>query len=194
MVTNMRLILTAAMIALVCMGTETAAQQVKPAVTSALPDTLPHFMLKEAHVYGRNLKRRRKRDARLEYNVRKAYPYARIAALKISEIDARVSAVSNRKDRRRVIKEEYRRLMRDFKKPLMHLSIAQGRILIRLIYRETNNSAFAHIKEYKGSVNAVFWQSIALLFGNNLKADYDPLGRDADIEAIVQEINRESKG
>lgn len=72
----------------------------------------------------------------------------------------------------------------------MKLTITQGRILIRLIYRETNNSAFAHIKEYKGSVNAYFWQSLALLFGNNLKADYEPYGKDADIEEIVLAIRR----
>lgn len=80
--------------------------------------------------------------------------------------------------------------MKSFKQPLMKLSITQGRILVRLIYRETNNSAFAHIKEYKGSVNAYFWQSLALLFGNNLKADYEPYGKDREIEDIVKRIER----
>lgn len=78
--------------------------------------------------------------------------------------------------------------MKTFKAPLMKLSVTQGRILVRLIYRETNASSFSHIREYKGGVNAYFWQSIALIFGNNLKADYDPYGADAEIEAIVQKI------
>ena len=72
----------------------------------------------------------------------------------------------------------------------MKLSITQGKILIRLIYRETHESSFAHIREYKGGVNAYLWQSIALLFGNNLKADYDATGEDAEIETIVQKILR----
>ena len=52
----------------------------------------------------------------------------------------------------------------------------------------TSNSSFHHIKEYKGGVNAYFWQSLALLFGNNLKADYEPEGRDKEIEEIVRAI------
>lgn len=54
-------------------------------------------------------------------------------------------------------------------------------------------SSFAHIREYRGTVNAYFWQSIALLFGNNLKAAYDPYGEDAEIEEIVQKIVKEFK-
>ena len=97
-----------------------------------------------------------------------------------------------RSERRKIIKEEYAQLMKTFKAPLMRLTITQGRILIRLIYRETNNTSFSHIREYRGAVNAYFWQSIALLFGHNLKADYDPNGEDAEIEAIVRKIQQEN--
>lgn len=82
--------------------------------------------------------------------------------------------------------------MKTFKTPLMKLSITQGRILIRLIYRETNHTSFAHIREYRGTVNAYFWQSLALLFGNNLKAGYEPHGEDAEIEEIIQKILQEN--
>lgn len=171
------------------------AQQIVVPATVVHGDTLPHLNLEEVNVFGKILNKRQyrrytQRQKRLEYNVRKVYPYAQIAARKIREIDTRISTVSDRKKRKQIIKEEYGEMMKTFRKPLMKLSITQGRILIRLIYRETNNSAFAHIKEYKGSVNACFWQSIALLFGNNLKADYEPYGKDADIEEIVQAIRR----
>lgn len=171
------------------------AQQIVVPATVVHGDTLPHLNLEEANVFGKKLNKRQyhrysRRQERLEYNVRKVYPYAQIAARKIREIDTRISTVSDRKKRKQIIKEEYGEMMKTFRKPLTKLSITQGRILIRLIYRETNNSAFAHIKEYKGSVNAYFWQSIALLFGNNLKADYEPYGKDADIEEIVLAIRR----
>ena len=104
-----------------------------------------------------------------------------------------VCILSSERERRHIIKEEYTDLMRRFKQPLTRLTVTQGKILVRLIYRETNNSAFTHIREYKGAFNAYFWQSIALLFGNNLKADYDPLGKDRAIEEIVQMIERENK-
>lgn len=156
-------------------------------------DTVPHIWLKQADIIrkARNTRfihRQNRRNIRLEYNVRKVYPYARIAAKKVNEIEHRLSQVSKESERKKIIKEEYSQLMKTFKTPLTQLTITQGRILIRLIYRETSHTSFAHIREYRGTVNAYFWQSIALIFGNNLKAAYDPYGEDAEIEAIVQKI------
>lgn len=161
-------------------------------------DTIPSVWLDEVIVIGKThrsnwYKRQNRRNARLEYNVRKVYPFALIAAAKVNEIEQKLSRVKKEAERKKIIKEEYAQLMKTFKAPLMKLSINQGKILIRLIYRETNHTSFAHIREYRGSVNAYFWQSIALLFGNNLKADYDPYGEDAEIEEIVQRIQQESK-
>ena len=158
-------------------------------------DTLPHVYLQEVKVKGKNLYKKKyirsaRRQTRLEYNVKKVYPYARIAAEKIQQIDRQIDQTKDKSKRKEIIKKEYKALMKSVQQPLMKLSITQGRILVRLIYRETNNSAFAHIKEYKGSVNAYFWQSLALLFGNNLKADYAPYGKDREIEDIVKRIER----
>ena len=157
--------------ALLLLGAVTGSLAQNSQVTTAVilnGDTLPHFTLDAANAIGKGryaarYYRQERRNVRLEYNVRKVYPYARIAASKISD-----------------------------KAPLMRLTITQGRILIRLIYRETNNTSFSHIREYRGAVNAYFWQSIALLFGHNLKADYDPNGEDAEIEAIVRKIQQEN--
>lgn len=156
-------------------------------------DTIPSLQLPEVVVKAKtrnpaHYRRYNQRLARLEYNVRKVYPYAQIAAAKINEIEKRLAKVSREAEKKKIIKEEYSSLMKTFKTPLMKLSVTQGRILVRLIYRETNASSFSHIREYKGGVNAYFWQSIALIFGNNLKAHYDPYGADAEIEAIVQKI------
>ena len=175
----------------------TKAQSVTRAVV-VRGDTLPQFRLPEVAVLAkrRNARyyvRQRRHDARLVHNVRKALPYAKIAARKIAKIDRRLAAARSESERRRIVKEEYTDLMRRFKQPLTHLTVTQGKILVRLIYRETDNSAFAHIREYKGAFNAYFWQSIALLFGNNLKADYAPLGRDREIEEIVRMIERRNK-
>ena len=113
-----------------------------------------------------------------------------LAAAKINEIEEKLTHTTKESERKAIIREEYARLMKTFKTPLMKLSVTQGRILVRLIYRETNHTSFAHIREYKGAVNAYFWQSLALLFGNNLKAAYDPYGEDAEIEEIVQRIQQ----
>lgn len=152
--------------------------------------TLPEVIIKERTKRPGYYERYNQRMARLDYNVRKVYPYARIAAAKINEIENKLSKTKRESERRKIVKEEYSSLMKTFKAPLTKLSITQGKILIRLIYRETNESSFAHIREYKGSINAYFWQSLALLFGNNLKADYDPYNEDAEIEKVVQKILR----
>ena len=158
-------------------------------------DTLPHVQLPEVLVRVRKrnhnyYERQHQKYNRMVHNVRKALPYAKIAAQKINEIEQKLNTVHSGKEKKRVIKEEYKQLMKTFKQPLMKLTVTQGRILIRLIYRETQNTSFHHIREYKGSVNAYFWQSIALLFGNNLKADYAPNGRDRELEEIVIQIEK----
>lgn len=167
-------------------------QEVHPAIVYK-GDTIPQILLKEVTVKSKThrpayYRRYVNRYSRLEFNVRKVYPYARIAASKIQEIDRKLHGITNKSERKQIIKEEYTELMKNFKAPLMKLSISQGRILVKLIYRETNATSFNHIREYRGGFNAYFWQSLALLFGNNLKAGYAPYGEDAEIEEIVQKI------
>lgn len=160
-------------------------------------DTIPHVRLQEVIVKGRTknsgfYRRYYEKQSRLEYNIRKVYPFAKMAANKIQEIDKKLAQAPKNADRKAIIKKEYAELMKTFKTPLSKLSINQGRILVRLIYRETNHTSFSHIQEYKGSFNAYFWQSLALLFGNNLKAEYNPYGSDREIEEIVQKIEQEA--
>lgn len=178
-------------------GDERRREAVPPA-EAWKADSVPTYALPEVDVSARARSKRHharvlRRNARLERNVRAALPYAREAARELIRIDSLLGEAHGEGERRRIIREEYRRLMRTFKKPLMRLTVTQGKILVRLIYRETDNSAFEHIREYKGAVNAYFWQGIALLFGNNLKADYEPEGRDREIEAIVRKIDSERK-
>lgn len=159
-------------------------------------DSIPHIMLPEVVVFDspratKAYYRKYKRMIRLEYNVRKVYPYALLTAQKIRNIEQKLQQLDRHKNKDEFLRQQYKELMNEFKDPLMKLSITQGKILIRLIYRETNNSAFKHIRDYRGSVNAYFWQTLALLFGNNLKATYDPYGDDLEIEKIVLKIQKE---
>lgn len=169
------------------------AQKVSSLRGESGKDTLPHYLLEEIEVKGINHAKQSRRQSRLEYNVRKVYPYACTAALKIGRINKQLARTSVPKERKKIIREEYKALMKTFKKPMMKLSFSQGRILIKLICRETDNTAFSHIREYKGGFNAYFWQSLALLFGNNLKAGYDPDGKDSEIEKIVLKIKYEQQ-
>jgi hypothetical protein len=126
---------------------------------------------------------------KLKRNVLKVYPYARWAAAKFSEINEKAAAMSPR-DRKKFIKEEEKKAKEQFEAELKTLTYSQGKILIKLVDRETGKTSYELVKELRGSFNAFLWQSLAKLFTANLKANYDSLGEDRLIEQIVRGIER----
>ena len=126
---------------------------------------------------------------RLRFNVIKVYPYARLAALKVGELHIALDTLRDGRSRKKFIKHFERQLKDDFEEPLKNLSINQGKILVKLINRETGNTAYEVIKEFRSSFSAFLWQKLAWLYGNDLKTRYDPTsGEDQSIEYIVQMI------
>jgi len=127
---------------------------------------------------------------RLRFNVIKVYPYARLAAVKLNEMNSRMSAMKSDREKRKYRKEVEEQVRKDFEEQLKKLSINQGNVLIKLIDRETGHSSYELIKDLKGSFNAFFAQGLAKLFGHDLKDKYDPQGEDKVIESIVGQIER----
>ncbi|TAF52564.1 MAG: DUF4294 domain-containing protein [Sphingobacteriia bacterium] len=125
---------------------------------------------------------------RLRNAVYVTYPYAKAASRIMNEINAQLVHVSDKKERRRLIHSREKELKKEFTDKLTKLSIYQGKVLMKLINRETGNNCYEIIHEYKGFMNAAFWQTIAVLFGSNLKQAYDPMGKDADMERIVKDV------
>lgn len=128
---------------------------------------------------------------RLKNAVYVTYPYARIAGSTINDINANLVGVDSKKDRRQYIRSREKELKKQFTEPLSNLSVYQGRILMKLINRQTGNNCYEIIKEYKGGVNARFYQTIAWFVGGNLKQDWDlsENREDRDIESIIREID-----
>jgi hypothetical protein len=125
---------------------------------------------------------------RLRYNVIKVYPYARLASIKVMEMNRRMSAMNSDRERRRYRRLTEDQVRKDFEETIKHLSINQGKVLIKLIDRETGSTSYELIKSLKGSFSAFFAQGLAKLFGQDLKDDYDPTGEDKTIEMIVRQI------
>jgi len=154
-------------------------------------DTFAMVFLPDVDIIGQfDPKFAKKRDAynRLRYNVYKVYPYAIIAAEVLKNVDDSLDKMDSRHDRKAYLKSVEKELNRRFKGELVDMSIEQGQILVKLIDRQTGKSCYHIIREMKGGFNALLAQSLALLFSNNLKREYDPYDRDKDIETIVQEI------
>lgn len=127
---------------------------------------------------------------RLKRNVRKVYPYAITARVKMEEYNTELAKIENKKKRKAFIKESEEKVMAEFESDVKKMTVTQGVILMKLIDRETGTSTYAIVDELKGGVNAFMWQGVARLFGHNLKAKYDPYGEDKQIEEIVQMIQR----
>ncbi|MFN7845709.1 MAG: DUF4294 domain-containing protein [Bacteroidia bacterium] len=129
---------------------------------------------------------------KLVRDVKKAYPYAKIAGQRIKEYNDLIADKKNR-ERKKLMKEAERNLKYEFKKDLENLTVSQGKILMKLIDRETGNSSYDLVKEYRGRITAFFWQSFAVIYDDdlNMKVRYDKEGDDRMIEEIIQMIDRQ---
>ncbi len=130
-------------------------------------------------------KREAARFDRLVYNIKIVYPYAKLAGKKLREYKAILDTMPSEKSRKLFLKKAEKDLEAQFGDQIKDMSFSQGKILIKLIYRETGNSTFDIVKELRGGFSAFIWQTLARIFGYDLKTDYDPGGSDQAIEQIV---------
>ena len=151
-------------------------------------DTIIMMNLPTVFIYA-DYKFGRKHD-KLVRNVRKVYPYARLAGEKLNEYSIILAGVSNEKEINKIMQQAEDELKAEYKNELEKLTITQGKILIKLVDRETGHCTYDLVKDLRGSFVAFFWQSFARIFGYNLKIKYDPFGEDQDIEEIVRLIEQ----
>lgn len=122
---------------------------------------------------------------RLRYNVLKVLPYAKFARNRYSRLHDELELTDNKKEQRKLVKACEKEIKDMFNKEIKNMTITQGEILIKLIDRETGNSSYQLVKELKGGFTAFCYQSVARVFGHNLKQKYDPQ-QERDIENIIQ--------
>ena len=127
---------------------------------------------------------------RLRNAVYVTYPYARTAGYVINDVNSHLHGLS-KSERKKYIKSREKDLKKQFSDPLSNLSVYQGKVLMKLINRETNNNCYDIIKDYRGGLNARMYQTVAFFFGSSLKQDYSVNHdkTDRQIESIVNEIN-----
>lgn len=128
---------------------------------------------------------------RLRNAVYVTYPYARTAGYTLNDVNAHLTGIESKKDRKAYIKSREKELKDKFTEPLSNLSIYQGKVLMKLINRQTGNNCYEIIKEYRGGLNARMYQTVAFFFGSSLKQEYhyEEDAYDRQIETIVKEID-----
>ncbi len=151
-------------------------------------DTIPYMWLPTINIYTTRIfksKRQQIQYTKLRRDVTKVWPYAKLAGQMFDKLDRELKMTNNKRVQQALIDKTEKEIMDKFEAELKKLTVTQGRILIKLIDRQTGNTSYKVVQDLKGKFSAFFWQSLARLFGSNLKSHYDPYGEDAEIEKIV---------
>jgi len=155
-------------------------------------DTIPQINLDEVEILTLRIPksyRGRKRLTRLVKNVKKVYPYAKLAGKKLRQYDHLMQQAKTERERKKLMKRAEKEINQEYGGELKNLTFSQGKILIKLIDRETGETSFNLVQELRGNFTAFFYQAFARVWGYNLKVRYDPLGEDKTIETIVKMID-----
>ena len=123
----------------------------------------------------------------LKRKVLKVYPYALYTKQKLQEIEQDIEGISKKRKKKKYTKEVSKFLKEELGEKMRNLTRSEGNILVKLIYRETQVSTYKLLKLYRGSFNAMFWQTMAKLYDNDLKQEYNPesVREDMFIEHII---------
>lgn len=157
-------------------------------------EVLPEVEIKEVVVFGAPPGKERRRQSelrkynRLIYNLKRVYPYAIIVRNKMAQVNADLAMMDDDRERKEYIRNFEKEVFAEYEDDIRNMTFTQGKLLLKLIDRETYNTSYDLIRQYRGFISATFWQGIARIFGANLKSEYDPYGEDLLIELIIQDI------
>lgn len=156
-------------------------------------DTIANFALPVLHIF--KPLRLNTRDQQLAYrrlvrDVKKTLPYAKIVSTTLMETYDYLETLPSEREKRKHLKQMEKDLLKEYTPKLRKLTLNQGKLLIKLIGRETGSSSYGLIDAYLGGFSAGFWNSMAGVFGATLKVEYDPEGEDAMIERVCVMVER----
>lgn len=146
-------------------------------------DTIPLVHILPIRKYARKPDMRRYQ--RLIRQVKKCYPLAKQARIEMEKMERQLLAVKDKKEQEKLAKELQKQLIKQYTPVILKMTISEGKVLLKLIDRETEYTAYQIIKDFRGGFVAGFWQMFAKMFGNNLKLEYEPETKDRVLEQIV---------
>lgn len=152
-------------------------------------DTLPVYLLNKFNFSTSSTKSKAEKDAFINLNkwVRKALPYAKMAAFRLQQMEDNLCLLNSEKEKKKYIKECEKAIKKQFMDDLKNMYVEEGRILLKLIHRETGKTTFDIMKDYGGTLETVFWQAMAKSYNTSMKVTYDPVV-DYQIEEIIKSI------
>lgn len=146
-------------------------------------DTVTVIHISPVYVFPRRADTRRYEQ--LIYNLKKVYPIAKEANAILKAMENHLLSLRTKREQQAFVKAMEQKLKEKYTPVLRHMTFAQGKILIKLIDRETNRTSYQLVKDLRGSFSAFVWQGVARIFGANLKDSYDRYGEDRQLEMLI---------
>jgi hypothetical protein len=132
----------------------------------------------------------RQEYTKLVRDVKRAYPYARLIYNTLIETYEYIETMPDKKTKEAHLKRMEKELYNQYKPELKKLTLTQGKLVIKLVDRECNQTSYNLVSAYMGSLRASFWNVFAGMFGASLKTKYDPKGKDVMTERVVLLVER----
>lgn len=152
-------------------------------------DSIQYVELNNVYVYPPEVfknEKARQRYTRLVYNVKKVLPIAKEVNHIIIETYEYLQTLPNKKAKDQHLKRVEESIKKEYTPRMKKLTFSQGKLLIKLVYRECNSSSYQLIKAFLGPIRAGFYQAFAWTFGASLTKKYDPNGDDKETERVVR--------
>jgi hypothetical protein len=153
-------------------------------------DSIPVYVFDEVILKEMKDTAAEKRYLRLVRDVKKTLPYAKLAAFRLQLMEDNLRMITREKERRQYVKKTEKAIKEEFIKDLKNLTVNQGKLLIKLIHRETGKTSFELLDQYSNSFTSVFWQGMAKMYGANLNTAFDPVEL-YQVEHIIKSLGLE---
>ncbi len=187
----MRLILRLALLSVLCLTSSAQDKLLISPFTIVNGDTLFVADVPEVEILAFKDRNERTKYYILKRRVVKVYPFALSAKEKLMSIQNGLDSITKRRHKKRYTKEVAKWVKEEYADRLKDLTMSEGKILVKLIYRETNTTSYEILKSYRGRFNAFFWQTMAKFWDNNLKTEYDPVNNRQDM--LIEHILIQAK-
>jgi ABC-type transporter MlaC component len=127
---------------------------------------------------------------KLVRNIKVVMPYAKLAAFRLQMMEDNLNQIKSKKERKKYTKEMETAIKEEFMETLKKFNVSQGKLLLKLIHRETGKSTFEILKKYRGSATTFYWGTLAKFYNASIKVEFDPI-EDYHIEYIIKNLNLE---
>ncbi|OIP83169.1 MAG: hypothetical protein AUK44_05915 [Porphyromonadaceae bacterium CG2_30_38_12] len=151
-------------------------------------DTVLLAFLHDIWVFPRNNFKNKRQEQyfwRTVRDVKRTLPYARLIASELRQLNIKISNIKSEQEKKKIVKEFEKSAFSKYENDMKKMTINQGRILIKLVDRETEKTTYDLIKSYKGGFTAFFWQGIATIFGSSLKSEFDANNKDKVLDRVI---------